>query len=107
MTGQLVRLGAVAVIDMGGVRVVLTEQRAMPFDAEHLRVVGIRPEAQRILVCKSAIGWQAAFGALARDHVFVDTPGICTSDLGLLAYSKGQRALFPLDPAARWDGAPD
>ena len=65
MTGQLVRLGAVAVVDAGGVRVVLTERRAMPFDADHLRVLGIAPEAQQILVCKSAIGWRAAFGEIA------------------------------------------
>jgi microcystin degradation protein MlrC len=105
MTGQLVRLGQVAVVDAGGVCVVLTERRAMPFDADHLLVVGIRPEAQRVLVCKSAIGWRAAFGDVALDHLFVDTPGICTSDLGRLAYTRGQSALFPLNPAARWDGA--
>ena len=34
------------------------------------------------------------------------TPGVCTSDLGRLACSKRQRAWFPLDPAARWDGGP-
>jgi microcystin degradation protein MlrC len=102
MTGQLVRLGEVVVLDAGGVRVVLTERRATPFDADHLRVLGIAPEAQQILVCKSAIGWRAAFGEIARAHLFVDTPGICASDLGQFAYSKGQDAMFPLDPAASW-----
>jgi microcystin degradation protein MlrC len=102
MTGQQVRLGQVAVIQAGGVRVVLTEQRAMPFDADHLRVVGVRPEAQRILVCKSAIGWQAAFGEIATRHIFVDTPGICPSDLRRLAYRNGAAACFPLDPDATW-----
>jgi microcystin degradation protein MlrC len=102
MTGQLVRLGAVAVVVAAGVQVVLTEQRAMPFDADHLEVLGIAPAAARCLVCKSAIGWRAAFGDIARHHVFVDTPGICASDLTRFAYTKGQSALFPLDPDARW-----
>ena len=101
MTGQLVRLGAVAVVDAAGVRLVLTEQRAMPFDADHLEVLGIAPAAARCLVCKSAIGWRAAFGDVARRHLFVDTPGICASDLSRFAYTKGQAALFPLDPDAR------
>jgi microcystin degradation protein MlrC len=96
MTGQLVRLGAVAVVDAGGVRVVLTERRAMPFDADHLRVVGIEPAEQHVLVCKSAIGWRAAFGEIAREHILVDTPGICSADLTHFRYSKGQTALFPL-----------
>jgi microcystin degradation protein MlrC len=104
MTEQLVRLGDVAVVDAGGVRVVLTERRAMPFDADHLTVLGIAPAEQRVLVCKSAIGWRAAFGDVARAHVFVDTPGICASDLHRLPYRHRQGAMFPLDPDAAWPG---
>jgi microcystin degradation protein MlrC len=102
MTGQLVRLGDVAVVNASGVRSVLTERRAMPFDADHLTVLGIEPAAQEILVCKSAIGWRAAFGDVAKAHIAVDTPGICASDLRRFAYSHGQRAMFPLNPDAAW-----
>lgn len=102
MTGQLVRLGTVAVVNAAGVRVVLTERRAMPFDADHLTVVGIEPGAQKILVCKSAIGWRAAFGDVARAHLFVDTPGISASDLRQFDYTHAQHDLFPLNPDASW-----
>jgi len=102
MTGQLVRLGEVAIVNASGVRIVVTEQRLMPFDADHLTVLGIEPAAQKILVCKSAIGWRAAFGDVAKAHVFVDTPGICASDLRRLDYTHGQHAMFPLDQRATW-----
>jgi microcystin degradation protein MlrC len=102
MTGQLVRLGEVAIVNAGGVRIVLTEQRVMPFDADHLTVLGIEPAVQKILVCKSAIGWRAAFGDVAKAHIFVDTPGICASDLRQLGCSHGQQDMFPLNPEAAW-----
>ena len=104
MTGQLVRLGAVAVVNADGVRVVLTERRAMPFDADHLTVLGIEPAVQQVLVCKSAIGWRAAFGEVAKAHIFVDTPGICASDLRQFAFTQAQAAMFPLDQQAAWPG---
>lgn len=62
-----------------------------------------QPAAQKILVLKSAIGWRAAIGDVAKAHIFVDTPGICASDLRRLAYTHAQSAMFPLDPAA-WPG---
>ncbi|MEM7022975.1 MAG: MlrC C-terminal domain-containing protein, partial [Pseudomonadota bacterium] len=101
MTGQRVDLGRVGVVDANGVLVVLTERRAMPFDADHLRVVGIDPARQRILVCKSAIGWRAAFGDIAAHHMLVTTPGVCSADLTSLPFRKGQ-ALYPLNPDATW-----
>lgn len=62
MTGQVVRLGDVAVINVDGVRVMVTEERFMPFDSRHLRMVGIEPEAQDIIVVKSAVAWAPASG---------------------------------------------
>lgn len=102
MTGLPVDLGQVAIVRSGDLRVVLTEQRVMPFDSNHLRVLGIVPEEQKIIVVKSAIAWRAAFGAIAARHIDVDTPGICASNLANFDYTAGGAALFPLDPEARW-----
>lgn len=100
MTGQSVALGRVAVVDAGDLRVVLTERRAMPFDAGHLRACGVEPETLRLLVVKSAIAWKAGFGAMAAGHVEVDTPGICASRLSRFRYTKGAQHFYPLDEAA-------
>ncbi|MGI9333997.1 MAG: MlrC C-terminal domain-containing protein, partial [Gammaproteobacteria bacterium] len=106
MTGLPVDLGHVAVVDVGGLEVMLTEQRAMPFDADHLRAAGISPRSQQLLVVKSAIGWKAAFADVAGDHVYVDTPGACASDLRRLRYTQGANRLYPLDPNALYPGEP-
>jgi microcystin degradation protein MlrC len=97
MTGTEVDLGRCAVIDAGGVEVVVTERRAMPFDADHLRAVGIEPASRRILVVKSALAWQAAFGKLAAEALYVDTEGPTTCRLSTLPYSAVSRPISPLD----------
>ena len=102
MTGQTVDLGQVAIVNSGGVKVVLTERRALPFDSDHLWVLGIVPEDERILVAKSATAWRAAFGDIARHHVYVDTPGICASNLAQYSYTQGPEGYFPLNPDATW-----
>jgi microcystin degradation protein MlrC len=95
MTGQEVDMGLCAVIEAGGVEVVVTSRRVMPFDADHLRAVGIEPAERRILVVKSAIAWRAAFGDIATEAIAVDTPGPCTCRLETLPYRKAPRLTFP------------
>jgi microcystin degradation protein MlrC len=102
MTGQRVHMGHVAVVNSRGIRVVLTEERVMPFDDTHLRVVGIEPEKQDIIVVKSLIAWQAAFGSIASAHYVVDSPGICAVDLFGFEYTCHKVRLFPFDPDAAW-----
>jgi microcystin degradation protein MlrC len=99
MTGQEVEMGLCAVVEASGVEVVLTTRRVMPFDADHLRAVGIEPGERRILVAKSAIAWRAAFGDVAAEVVYVDTPGVCTCRLETLPYRRAPRPIVPLDPA--------
>lgn len=100
MTGMPVDLGCVALVVCGETRVLLTERRAMPFDTDHLRAVGIDPVAQRILVVKAAVAWKAAFGDLAVAHHLVDTPGACAPNLAHLDYRHGAERLYPLNRSA-------
>ncbi len=100
MTGFVTRMGLTAIIEAGGVRVVLTSLRTMPFDIEQLRSVGIEPAEARVLVVKSAIAWRAAYGAVVRSVHTIDTPGICSSNLARLEYRQRPRPLYPLEPDA-------
>lgn len=98
MTGQVTRMGRTVVLDCDGLDLVLMERKAMPFDAQQLRSLGIEPAGQRVIVVKSAIAWQAAYGNLAREVIYVDTPGVCTSNLNTLPYARVSRPISPLDP---------
>lgn len=97
MTGTVMQMGHTVVLDCDGLDLVLMERKTMPFDAQQLRSLGIEPADQNIIVVKSAIAWQAAYGDLARAAYYVDTPGICTANLKTLPYRNVRRPIFPLD----------
>ena len=97
MTGYETSMGRTAVVQAGGVKIVLTSLRTMPFDAGQLTSVGIDPAEQRIIVAKSAIAWRAAYGSTAKRAIPVDSPGIATSNLARLLYRKRPKPLYPLD----------
>jgi microcystin degradation protein MlrC len=100
MTGQRVDLGPTAVIDANGIKIVVTSERAMPFDTEHLRSAGIEPENERILTIKCGSAWAQAFGTIASAHLYVDTPGICSSSVERMPYLRLDKRFYPLDPTA-------
>ncbi|MDR7534211.1 MAG: M81 family metallopeptidase [Armatimonadota bacterium] len=102
MTGRRVTAGWTAILDAGGVHIVVRERKVMPFDAEELRTLGLDPAAYRIIVVKSAIAWRAAYGAITREVIEVDTPGVCTANLQALPYRKVRRPVVPLDPEVAW-----
>lgn len=97
MTGTVMRMGHTVVLDCNGIDLVLMERKTMPFDAQQLRSLGIEPADKKIIVMKSAIAWQAAYGDIAQAAYYVDTPGICTANLKTLPYKNVRRPIFPLD----------
>jgi microcystin degradation protein MlrC len=97
MTGLKVNPGRSAVIESGGIEMVLTERRVMPFDAEQLRCLGVEPARKRIVVVKSAVAWKAAYGDIAKKTILVDTPGICSNNLHRFTYHNIPRPIHPLD----------
>lgn len=79
-TGRTFSMGTTAVLDLGGVTLVVTERPIPPFHPEHLTSVGIRPADATILVAKSAVAWRAAYGDVAGEVIEVDGPGACPID---------------------------
>lgn len=79
-TGRTFSMGTTAVLDLGGVTLVVTERATPPFHPEHLTSVGIQPADARILVAKGAVAWRAAYGDVAGEVIEVDGPGACPID---------------------------
>ena len=96
--GQRIDLGLVARIAVGQVQVILTSERLMPFDTLHLRKVGLVPEQLALIVMKCASNCSVAFGHIAARAIYVDTPGVCTSNLEHLSYTRLERHCHPLQP---------
>lgn len=97
MTGQTVRMGVTAVVQAGQVTVALTTERVMPFDSDHITVLGIDPKAQRFIVAKSGSAWRVAFEPLCIDSIYVDTPGVAASNVTRLPYKNLRGPMFPLN----------
>jgi microcystin degradation protein MlrC len=85
------------VIQSGGVKAILISHRWQTLDPEMIRIVGIDPAAERILVVKSTIHYRAAFEPLAARIIEVDAPGLSSSNLERYAFSRVRRPIFPLD----------
>ncbi len=101
MTGQQADMGKTAVLSCGMLTIVLTEKRTAPWDLGHVRSVGLWPDDFKIIVAKSAIAWQTAFGSFAKRVIHVDSPGCCSANLRHFEYRRVRRPIYPLDERER------
>ena len=99
LTGLPGRLGVTAVLQSGGVKVILISHRWQTLDPEMIRIVGIEPRDERLIVVKSTIHYRAAFEPLAARIIEVDAPGLSSSNLDRFAFTHVRRPIFPLDDA--------
>ncbi len=99
MTGQIVKMGNVLIIKTKfNLKVILTENRVMPFDDKHIKVFGIDPKQEDIIVTKSGSAWKIAFGKIAKTVLNVDTEGICSSNVKKFRYSYNNvKKYWPLN----------
>ena len=94
---RTVHRGPVAVIDCGGIEVILTSRHTIIFEPNHFRSLGIEPTERKILVCKSEMQHRAGLAGIGHRFIDVDTPGLATQDLSRLPFSRIRRPVFPLD----------
>lgn len=95
--GRTVHMGRCAWLRAEGVNILLTERKTPPLDLAQLRHIGIVPEAQRMIVVKSAVAWRAAYMPIAAAVIEMDTAGLCSANLSRFPYQHVKRPIFPLD----------
>ena len=100
-------VGQIAVLQVGGISVVLTEEKAQQLDMSIFHRAGLNPLRARIVQAKSAGGFRAAYEPYAARVVDVDLPGPCDHDLTRLPFRRIPRPMWPWDPdlAEPWEGA--
>ena len=86
-----------AVIDCGGIEVILTSRAVLVFEPNHFRSLGIEPTQRKILACKAELQHRPGMAAVAQTFIDVDTPWLATQILSRLPYTKIRRPVFPLD----------
>jgi len=75
MNGNELELGMTAVIRSGNVHVIVTSRKAQIMDRNQLRMAGIVPEDQLILVLKSSVHFRADFQPIASEVLVACAPG--------------------------------
>jgi len=90
-------IGKAAVLQVGKIQVLLTENRYLGHDPELFRFMGLEPKDAKIVLVKCPIGFRASYEPFAKAVFILDTPGASPSNLKQLEFRKAPRPLFPLD----------
>ncbi len=99
-TGVAVDTGPTALLQVGGVEIVVTSKHHEPWDLGIFTHNGVDPRERRFLLLKSRIHYRAGFAPLAVETIRCDGVGVTTSDNSLLRFEKIRRPIYPLDPDA-------
>ena len=103
--------GGVRFFDMGptvrvtsddGFELVLTSRPVMTRSQEQLRLVGLEPCDQQIIVAKGVHSPRAAFEPIAAQLIWAATPGCTSADLSTFSYAHRRRPMYPFEPDATW-----
>ena len=97
MCGDSFDMGPCAVVQHGGLLILLTSRKTAPFDLGQWRSQGIDPAKLSVIVVKAAVAHRRAYDPITARSFWVDTPGPCSSNLRSLPYQRVRRPVFPLD----------
>ena len=96
LAGTTTPLGDCALIDIGGVEVVLISVRCQGLDTDLFTQLGCNPASKGIVVVKSSQHFYASFSKISSKIIYVDSPGALCTDLSLLHFKKIRRPKWPL-----------
>ena len=101
--GNKMQLGPMALLRIGGTRIVVASRKQQAADQAMLRHLGVEPAQQQILALKSSVHFRADFQPIAGEILIVAAPGANPVDHRALTYRQlrdGVR-LMPMGEAYR------
>lgn len=101
--GAQMTLGPMALLRIGGVRVVVASRKVQAADQSIFRHLGVEPTTERILALKSSVHFRADFAPIAQEILVVKAPGAMLADPADFPFRRlrpGLR-LRPLGPTFR------
>lgn len=88
MIGTSADMGPSAVVGNDQAVILLTTKKTPPMDLGQVHSQGVRPEDARYVIVKAAVSHKDAYDPIARASFYVDTAGLCTSNLNRLPFRK-------------------
>ena len=98
MGGIYIRMGPCAVVRNDQAEILLTTFKTPPMDLGQLHSHCIVPEKARYVVVKAAVSHMQAYGPIAANSFYIDSPGLCTSNLTCLPYQNTGNKIKALKP---------
>lgn len=96
--------GPMALLDLGGVRVVVTSRAAVGNDPIYAEALGVDLAAVRTIVVKVRSSFPPAYDEFVahENMLFVDTPGRTSPMLERMPFERLPRPVYPLDRGFEW-----
>ena len=106
--GRSISLGSSALLDLGGVKVLVTSLRKQCADPIFFEMMGLDIAEARSVVVKSRGHFRAGFDEYFTPEqvIEVNVPGLTSPILENFDFDGLPRPVFPLDKNATWDGPP-
>lgn len=95
-----VRLGKSALLEVGGVKVVIASSNLQVTDQQALKLFGLDPASFDVIGVKSSHHFRAAFQPVAREVVLVDSGSLVSQDYSGFTYKHLRRPIWPIDEIA-------
>lgn len=94
-------MGTLVVLSIGGIDVMLSQDRASIHDPEQLRAVGMEPLAYKMVALKRGY-LEPLCEAVSPRSILVLTPGPTNCAVERMHFERVRRPMFPLDRDAEW-----
>lgn len=85
-----------------GYTLVLTSRAAGSSSLQQFRTLGIEPLNMKIIVAKGVHSPRPAMEPIARQMIWVATPGVTTADLSTFTYQHRRVPMYPMEPETTW-----
>jgi microcystin degradation protein MlrC len=95
--GLRLSFGPSAVIQLGGIEVLVVTEPAQMLDLQQFRAFGIDPAKKTVVGLKSMQHFRAAFEPIAGKVIVCDSGALCTTYYDRLPYRNVPRPIYPLD----------
>lgn len=90
-------MGPSAVVEAGGLTVLIHSIRTPPFSLNQILSCGIDPMKLKMIVAKGVNAPIAAYSPVCKTFIRVNTPGVTTADMTRLPFHHRRRPLFPFE----------
>jgi len=97
LRGLTLKAGKTVLMKVKNIYIAITEKRFASWDPAIYSSLGLDPNAAKLIVAKSPLGYKLYYKDKARLMLDIDNKGLSTSNFGILPYKNVQRPIYPLE----------